>query len=124
MLHLPRYGLANYLKATPAAPPSPDDAAVMGNLSRAGKRLIGFCRTNLFKRLESSGHSFLLSIRRHILRNFIFLDALEKGHSIPIGTQDTTFFDTRSEDDDFDFFGNEGAKPHLQQIPGPYKFHL
>ena len=32
----------------------------MQDLSRAGKRLKGFCRTNLFKRLESSGHAFLL----------------------------------------------------------------
>ncbi len=58
MLHLPRYGLANYLKPTPDTPPSTDEAEVMRNLSRAGKRLIGFCRTNLFKRLEST-HLYL-----------------------------------------------------------------
>ena len=79
LLHLPRYGLANYLKPTPDKPPTPSEAEVMRNLSRAGKRLIGFCRTNLFKRLESSGYAFLLSVRRHILRNFIFLHALENG---------------------------------------------
>ena len=62
---------------------------MMKNLSRAGKRLIGFCRTNLFKRLESSGHSFLLSVRRHILRNFIFLHALERDLPLPVGTQDS-----------------------------------
>ena len=81
VLHLPRYGLANYLKPTLDVPPTTDEAEVMKNLSRAGKRLIGFCRTNLFKRLESSGHSFLLSVRRHILRNFIFLHALEIGRA-------------------------------------------
>ena len=52
ILHLPRYGLANYLKPTPDKPPTQEEAEVMTNLSRAGKRLIGFCRTNLFKRLE------------------------------------------------------------------------
>ena len=77
--------------------------------SRAGRRLMGFCRTNLFKRLESSGHSFLLSVRRHILRNYIFLHALENGLPLPIGTQDSALFDTRAEDHDSDstMFGAE-----------------
>ena len=38
---------------------------------------MGFSRTNLFKRLESSGEAFLLSVKRHILRNFIFVHAIE-----------------------------------------------
>ncbi|SPE62474.1 conserved hypothetical protein [Verrucomicrobia bacterium] len=101
-LHLPRYGLANYLKPTPDTPPTKDEAEVMANLSRAGKRLIGFCRTNLFKRLESSGHSFLLSVRRHILRNYTCLHALENGLPLPVGTQDSALFDTRTEDQDSD----------------------
>ena len=101
-LHLPRYGLANYLKPSPDQPPSRDEADVMRNLSRAGKRLIGFCRTNLFKRLKSSGHSFLLSVRRHILRNFIHLQAIENGLPLPIGTQDSSLFDTRGDDADHD----------------------
>jgi len=102
LLHLPRYGLANYLKATLDVPPTAAEAELMKNLSRAGKRLIGFCRTNLFKRLESSGHSFLLSVRRHILRNYIFLHALEKQLPIPVGTQDSSLFDTRTDDRDSD----------------------
>ena len=109
VLHLPRYGLANYLVATLDVPPSASESELMKNLSRAGKRLIGFCRTNLFKRLESSGHSFLLSVRRHILRNFIFLHALDHGLPVPVGTQDSSLFDTRSEDNDSDspLFGDE-----------------
>ncbi len=102
MLHLPRYGLANYLKPTFDMPPNKDEAEVMDNLSRAGKRLIGFCRTNLFKRLESSGHSFLLSVRRHILRNYIFLHALENRLPVPVGAQDSSLFDTRIDDHDSD----------------------
>ena len=111
MLHLPRYGLANYLKPTLDASPSQDEAEVMDNLSRAGKRLIGFCRTNLFKRLESSGHAFLLSVRRHILRNYIYLHALENGLPLPVGTQDATLLDTRNEDQDSDstLFGDDEA---------------
>ena len=111
VLHLPRYGLANYLNPTLDVPPSQDEAEVMDNLSRAGKRLIGFCRTNLFKRLESSGHAFLLSVRRHILRNFIFLHALENNLPLPVGTQDQALFDTRAEDHDSDstLFGADDA---------------
>jgi superfamily II DNA or RNA helicase len=111
ILHLPRYGLANYLRPTLDVPPTQEEAEVMGNLSRAGKRLIGFCRTNLFKRLESSGHAFLLSVRRHILRNYVFLHALENGLPLPVGTQDSALFDTRTEDGDNDstLFGADEA---------------
>jgi hypothetical protein len=100
VLHLPRYGLANYLAPTEAVSPTPAEAAQMKNLSRAGKRLIGFCRTNLFKRLESSGYAFLCSVRRHILRNYVFLHAIENGLPLPLGPQDAALFDTRNEDDD------------------------
>ena len=87
-LTLPRYGLGNYVEPTPAKPPTTDEARALADLSRAGIRLIGFCRTNLFKRLESSGHAFILSVERHILRNFIVLHAIENGLPLPIGTQD------------------------------------
>jgi hypothetical protein len=114
MLHLPRYGLANYLKPTLDVPPATEEAESMANLSRAGKRLIGFCRTNLFKRLESSGYAFLLSVRRHILRNQISIHALENGLPLPIGTQDAALYDTRGDDQDSEssvFGGNEASVP-------------
>ena len=101
-LKLPRYGLANYVIVTPHQPPSSVEAKVLKDLSRAGKRLMGFCRTNLFKRLESSGYAFLLSIERHILRNYIFLHAIEKNLLLPIGTQDWGFFNTGTYDEDID----------------------
>ncbi len=53
-LKLPRYGLGNYIAATPHKPPTPIEARQL-QVFRAGKRLMGFCRTNLFKRLESGG---------------------------------------------------------------------
>jgi hypothetical protein len=102
LLHLPRYGLANYVHPTLDQPPTQDEAEVLKNLSRAGKRLIGFCRTNLFKRLESSGSAFLQSIQRHILRNYLYLHAIKSGQPLPIGTQDAALFDTRGEDADQD----------------------
>ena len=75
---------------------------MLANLSRAGKRLMGFCRTNLFKRLESGGQAFLQSIERHVLRNYVFLHAIENGLPLPIGTQDAELLDARAHDEDAD----------------------
>jgi SNF2 family DNA or RNA helicase len=101
-LNLPRYGLGNYIIATPSKPPTQAEAKQIQDLSRAGKRLMGFCRTNLFKRLESSGAAFLLSLSRHILRNYVFLYALENNLPLPLGTQDAALLDDRIYDEDAD----------------------
>ena len=61
-LRLPRYGLGNYAASLPGQPPNVAEKKLLEDLSRAGKRLMGFCRTNLFKRLESSGQVFIQSV--------------------------------------------------------------
>ena len=99
-LRLPRYGLGNYVVPAFPTTPSEQERKVLDGLSRAGQRLMGFCRTNLFKRLESGGTSFLLSIERHILRNYVFLYALENNLPIPIGTQAAEALDTSQSDTD------------------------
>lgn len=101
-LNLPRYGLANYVAATPHKAPTPAEAKLLQDLSRAGKRLMGFCRTNLFKRLESSGEAFQQSVDRHILRNFIVLHAIEHSLPVPLGTQDSGLLDAGNYDEDVD----------------------
>ncbi len=103
-LNLPRYGLGNYVQTNPHEPPTPIEAKQIQDLSRAGKRLMGFCRTNLFKRLESSGQAFIQSIERHILRNFVYLRAIENADALPIGPQDSAMLDTRLNDEDSDSF--------------------
>ena len=101
-LSLPRYGLGNYVRESHKKPPTQSESRILQDLSLAGKRLMGFCRTNLFKRLESSGQSFILSIDRHILRNFIFIHAIEEDKPFPIGTQDAALLDARLYDEDAD----------------------
>ena len=101
-LYLPRYGLANYVADNPETPPTPAEKRQIDDLSRAGKRLMGFCRTNLFKRLESSGAAFLQSVRRHVLRNYVFLHAIKNGLPLPLGTQDAEMLDSRFTDEDAD----------------------
>lgn len=99
-LKLPRYGLGNYAGSGGDNPPTAREADVLADLGRAGKRLMGFCRTNLFKRLESSGVAFLLSIERHVMRNAVFIYALENGLDLPIGGADPAVLDTRRTDED------------------------
>ncbi|MBS1717646.1 MAG: NgoFVII family restriction endonuclease [Armatimonadetes bacterium] len=101
-LNLPRYGLGNYIASTPATPPTQAEAKVLSDLGRAGKRLMGFCRTNLFKRLESSGLAFIQSLERHVLRNYVYLHAIEQGLPIPIGTSDPSMLDSDVFDRDAD----------------------
>ena len=117
-LCLPRYGLGNYIAPTPHEPPTATEARAIDDLSRAGKRLMGFCRTNLFKRLESGGHAFLLSVERHILRNSIVLYALQHGLPVPIGTQDVALLDSRFSDEDASgFFGEDDDGDQSESQP-------
>jgi superfamily II DNA or RNA helicase len=114
-LNLPRYGLGNYIISSPEQPPTTTEAKHILDLSRAGKRLMGFCRTNMFKRLESSGAAFLLSVSRHILRNFVYIYALENKLPVPMGTQDAVLLDERVCDEDADdstsdMFGDDGGE--------------
>jgi len=101
-LHLPRYGLGNYLGVKPDTPPTQAESKIIQDLGRAGKRLMGFCRTNLFKRLESSGLAFVQSVERHVLRNYLYIFAIENGLPLPIGTTDPSMLDTTAVDIDTD----------------------
>ena len=110
-LRLPRYGLGNYVLDHPATPPTAAEDRQIQNLARAGKRLMGFCRTNLFKRLESSGAAFVQSVERHALRNYIFLHALRNALPLPVGTQDAEVLDSRFTDEDVDIAQGANADP-------------
>jgi superfamily II DNA or RNA helicase len=116
-LHLPRYGLGNYVKAPLYWPDNSEKhKEIVDDLSRAGKHLIGFCRTSLFKRLESSGAAFELTLDRHIQRDQIALYALEHGLDVPIGSSDAGIFETSITDsgevfDPMDDLSTEGVPP-------------
>jgi superfamily II DNA or RNA helicase len=110
-LHVPRYGLGLYVNPVAEKSATASERRQIENLGRAGKRLMGFCRTNLFKRLESSGSSFLQSIDRHILRNQIYLYAIEHGKDLPVGVLDAGLLDADHVDEDAD--GLEGTQEDL-----------
>lgn len=86
-LMLPRYGLSQYEDTGKTAQASKADKDLLENLSRAGQRMMGFCKSTFFKRMDSSGFSFLLTLYRHILRNAVFLYAIENKLPLPIGDE-------------------------------------
>jgi Helicase conserved C-terminal domain/PLD-like domain len=114
-LYLPRYGLGNYVAPSPHDPPTPTEAKVLDDLGRAGKRLMGFSRTNLFKRLESGGMAFMQSVERHVLRNYVYLHALDNGLEVPIGPQNVEFMDSRINDEDEELQVSLAAMPEVDE---------
>ncbi|MGE0084780.1 MAG: helicase-related protein [Desulfococcaceae bacterium] len=116
-LYLPRYGLGNYIDKDREGTANAEEKRIIANLNRAGRGLMGFCRTNLFKRLESSGLSFLVSLARHVLRNHVFVYAIEKGFPLPIGQQEAAEMDEFLEENDND----ENLEMNLMTDKGEYR---
>lgn len=86
-LKLPRYGLTAFINEEKAKEASVLEKQIMENLSRAGTQQMGFCKSTFFKRIDSCGFSFLLTLSRHILRNMVFIYALDNKLRVPIGDE-------------------------------------
>lgn len=99
-MSLPRYGLGQVIDKNKTGDVTAAEQTQIDNLTRAGKRLMGFCRTNLFKRLESSGYAFLLSLARHAMRNCVYVHAIDNNIDLPIGSQETQIMDEFLEEQD------------------------
>ena len=82
-LRLPRYTLARYLDEE--AEPTEQEAKVLERWRRAGGNLTGITKSMLYKRLSSSGSAFITSLERHLLRNMVYLHAVETDQTLPIG---------------------------------------
>lgn len=113
-LELPRYGLTSYIKEDKLGEATTLEQQIIDNLSRAGRQQMGFCRSTFFKRIDSCGFSFLLTLSRHILRNAVFLYALKNKLRLPIGDENQLPDDfIEDEDTNAGFFGNGvGTEPH------------
>lgn len=86
-LRLPRYSAAHYLDEGGKAHPSAAEEQIIEDLKRALQgNLKGVTLTMLYKRLSSSGAAFILSLERHLLRNWVWLTALRAGKKLPIGS--------------------------------------
>ncbi len=129
-LRLPRYGLSQYEDNSKTADASTSDKQLLENLSRAGQRMMGFCKSTFFKRIDSSGFSFLLTLYRHILRNAVFIYAIENKLPLPIGDEnqlpeewieDADINDIFSHDDDEE---DRKAGDGLIDIPTDMKVYM
>jgi superfamily II DNA or RNA helicase len=83
-LILPRYRLANY--DNPRAEHTTTDTKNLDDIRSGRGNVSGFVRISLFKRLSSSGHSFILSLQRQRARNELFIHAIDNKLPIPLGS--------------------------------------
>lgn len=83
-LSLPRYRLAAY--DDPKAPHTEKDTKILSDIRSGRGNVSGFVRIGLFKRLSSSGYSFILSLQRQRARNELFVYAIDNGLDVPLGS--------------------------------------
>ncbi|WP_338538288.1 helicase-related protein [Janibacter terrae] len=96
-LLLPRYNLAAYLDGKTQK--RAEELELVERLQRASGHLTGFIRTGLYKRLSSCGHSYVLSLQRHLARNNMWLYAIESDLPLPVGTVLDAMFNSAQEDE-------------------------
>lgn len=129
-LKLPRYGLIHYLDEKKAEDASKYESDLIANLSRAGERMMGFCKSTFFKRIDSSGFSFLLTLYRHILRNAVFIYAIDNKLKLPISDENTFPEDFIDDADINDIFSKddeqeeEASGDNLIQVPNDMTVYM
>lgn len=117
-LKLPRYGLIHFYDETKATGIQVHEKQVIDNLSRAGQRMMGFCRSTFFKRIDSSGFAFLLTLYRHILRNAVFIYAIDNKLPLPIGDENTLPDDYMEDEDGTEGFFDDTDNEERQDGDG------
>ena len=124
-LRLPRYGLSQYEDTGKTANASTTDKHLLENLSRAGQRMMGFCKSTFFKRIDSSGFSFLLTLYRHILRNAVFIYAIENKLPLPIGDENNLPEEWIEDEDINDIFQTSDSNEDSEiDIPTDMKVYM
>jgi hypothetical protein len=69
----------------PQGSPHTADTKNLDDIRSGRGNVSGFVRISLFKRLSSSGHSFILSLQRQRARNELFIHAIDHNLPIPLG---------------------------------------
>ena len=103
-LNLARYDLNKYKKEN-LKNVSKEESDIFKDLEQSRAHPKGFCRIGLFKRLESSGFAFLKSVQRHILRNCIFIYAIQTKQNLLIKEQASDIIADAFEDKEGGFTG-------------------
>ena len=93
-LHVPRYGLGLYLNPQEESRPHRPSAVAPKTLKMCGQAPHGLLPHQPVQAPESNGFSFLQSIDRHVLRNQVYLYAIENGLDLfPLGVLDAGLLD-------------------------------
>ena len=98
-LKLARYGLSGYKKPNLKGL-TQEEEKIFKDLEQSRAHPKGFCRIGLFKRLESSGFAFLKSVQRHILRNCIFIYAIDNKKDLIIKEKNSEIIASAFDDDE------------------------
>ncbi len=93
----PRYNLGAYVN--PKSQRTTEETDLVERLQRASGHLTGFIRTGLYKRLSSCGHSYVLSVTRHLARNDMWLYAIANDLPLPVGTVLDAMFNSAQDDE-------------------------
>lgn len=115
-LKLPRYGLSQYISQEKETSAQNHEKRILENLSRAGARMMGFCKSTFFKRMDSCGYSFLLTLYRHLLRNMLFVYAIEEKIAFPIGDENTLPEDFTEDDDTNNSIFSDGKERSTEEL--------
>ena len=93
-----RYQMGLYLNEK-VKPRDADELQLVTDLQTAISAAAGFIRTTALKRLSSSAHAFILTIKRMIARNAVLDYAVTNGLNIPLGNFSEQFFQLDSDVD-------------------------
>ena len=115
-LRLPRYRLADY--DDPTAEHSRSDIEHLDDIRAGRGNVSGFVRVGLFKRLSSSGHAFIRSLRRQRDRNDLFLYAIDARLPVPLGSFTDRQFAVSDEDLDEDEGFSGSLSERYDQLRG------
>lgn len=83
-LRLPRYDISGY--DNPSAYHSPEDRTIIEAAHSGRGNVRGFVLSGLYKRLSSSGYSFIQSLTRQLTRNELWIYAIDHQLSVPTGS--------------------------------------
>lgn len=96
-----RYQLGKYLQDDLTAVDA-SEAELVEDLKTSISAAAGFIRTTALKRLTSSAHAFILTIKRMIARNYVLEYAISNGLPVPLGNFSDAYFDLDDVDSDAD----------------------
>ncbi|MGC5076627.1 helicase-related protein [Agrococcus sp. DT81.2] len=110
-----RYQLGLYLSEDVIAA-NEEEAELIDDLRTAISAAAGFIRTTALKRLSSSAHAFLLTIKRMIARNAVLTYAVSQGRPVPLGNLSDQYFALEEHDGDLD--EPDGVNDHASRLWG------